>query len=90
MTHSNNYNQYLPYKVVEVIIKDRISYKIIQQKKHWIFGLSKKYYDVFEYIINPYVNYKRVCFFKNKQELEQFIKDNTFLIHHRETIVEEH
>jgi hypothetical protein len=89
MEYENNFNQNLPYKIVEVIEKDVVSYKIVQQKKHWLFGLSKKYYAIFERASKPYVRYDTLLFFRNKNRVEEFVKKNTFKIHYRETIVEE-
>ncbi len=41
-------------------------------------------------VYNPYNIHDRVLYFSNKEQVELFIRNNTFEIHYKETIVEEH
>lgn len=80
----NNLYQDLPYKIIEVIINDKVRFKITQPKVRLFGFLSNKYYDVDRIII---MNYPRcsVIYFKTLSEVYEFIEENTFKIKYKET-----
>lgn len=76
--YHTDFDQNKPYKIVEVSNNNDVKYKVTQPLKLWLFGFTVRYYDVCEWALRS--RYKHTKYFKNKNEVDSFIEENTKII----------
>lgn len=64
------FNTKLPYRVIAINKNDKVSYKITQPFKLWIFGKTNKYYDVKQSYLGRYYT---TIIFDSKKSVDEFV-----------------